>query len=394
MQGTKEETIKTILNKNNSKIDIDINSFIFKYGTEIINIDKKFDDIANEIDQKFSGITLYAFPNRRLMVNFTLNNYRQFRTECSFEDSIRKICLIYCDTTRKKMNNCLFKFGLRDINLDQTFNQLLHKNKEINENNEILSVNEPINKKNNYKEIEIKVYEKESFFQKNMIKIIIIALIILCVIIIAIILIVVLKKKPDSKDFDNSTDTTELTQKPSVKITQEPTTKDTKKICEQGYFIPEDDETLEDCIKCSLEGCIECTGTYENNECINCGDLESIYKDGKIIKCKTICETGEEEKCLTCMDNSNKCKSCNIGYKLIDGKCRPDFYIKAVYKVNAEGDNIDLFSSNCKTAISHLYIEGKNITLNGLDYTFKNAGNQTVYFQFKKSTYSSNSRAF
>ena len=105
LQGTKEETIKAILQKNSSKIDINIHSFVFKYGKENIDINKKFDDIANEIDQKFSGITLYAFTNRKLNVNFIFNNYKQFRTECFFEDSIRKICTIYCVSNNKNINN-------------------------------------------------------------------------------------------------------------------------------------------------------------------------------------------------------------------------------------------------------------------------------------------------
>ena len=96
LQGKKEDTIKTILNKNKSKIDTDINSLIFKYGNEIIDINKSFDDIANDIDRKFSGITLYAFSNNKLVVNFILNNYRQFRIECSYEEQIRKICNSYC----------------------------------------------------------------------------------------------------------------------------------------------------------------------------------------------------------------------------------------------------------------------------------------------------------
>ena len=86
---------------------------------------------------------------------------------------------------------------LKDINLDQTFNQLFSKKEEIKAKDEILSINKAIIKEND-KEIDIIVYEKESFFQKNKIKIII-SLSILCVIIIiAIILIIVLTKKSSS----------------------------------------------------------------------------------------------------------------------------------------------------------------------------------------------------
>ena len=318
LQGKKEDTIKTILNKNKAKIDADINLLIFKYGNEIININKTFDDIANDIDQKFSGITLYAFKNKKLVVNFIFNNFRQFRTECSFDDQIRKICNIYCINNHKNINNCMFRFGKIDINLDETFNQLFSKNEDTNIKNEILSVNEPIIKEKSNREIDIIVSEKDSFCQNNKTKIII-ALLILCIIIIAVIIIVVSITKESKKHEDpfdstriistqfnsiritNYLESTEIIQELTKEILQEPTninqepttiitdtptdtTKSTKKICDEGYFIPDDDETLEDCTKCSLDGCIECKGTYENNECINCGDLKSIYEDGKIIR--------------------------------------------------------------------------------------------------------------
>ena len=55
--------------------------------------------------------------------------------------------------------------------------------------------------------------------------------------------------------------------------------------CGDGYFIP-DDETLNDCQKCSLEGCQKCNGTYEKNDCYSCGSLQSIYNNNKIINVK------------------------------------------------------------------------------------------------------------
>ena len=88
-------------------------------------------------------------------------------------------------------------------------------------------------------------------------------------------------------------------------------------------------------LKCSIEGCDKCYGTLDNNECISCGDFDSVYDDNnKIIKCNKICETGEEDKCLTCEGDTNNCGSCNIGYKLVKGKCRPDFLLKLYMKRN------------------------------------------------------------
>ena len=57
------------------------------------------------------------------------------------------------------------------------------------------------------------------------------------------------------------------------------------------------------------------------------------------------CETWEEEKCLTCDKVKNICSSCNIGYKLVNGLCKPDYFIKAVFKTIQVGDNVELYNS-------------------------------------------------
>ena len=174
---------------------------------------------------------------------------------------------------------------------------------------------------NSIKEINIKVKER-SFCKKYKKLIIIISSIIGILIIIgAIVLIVILTKSKDKKkDIDieeESSDTSKITNDID----------DDK--CISGYYIPDDDPTLKDCQKCSLEGCIKCSGTYNNNICTDCGNLVSVIENGKIIKCNTpsknkiLCEIGQEEKCLTCVENKKECKTCNIAYKLVEGKCEP-----------------------------------------------------------------------
>ena len=102
-----------------------------------------------------------------------------------------------------------------------------------------------------------------------------------------------------------------------------------------------------DCQKCSLEGCIKCNGTYEKNECTSCGDLVNIYDiNNKIIECNMTCETGEEEKCLTCDKVKNICSSCNIGYKLVNGTCIPFFlFYQTFFNTIQVGDNVELYNS-------------------------------------------------
>jgi hypothetical protein len=173
--------------------------------------------------------------------------------------------------------------------------------------------------------------------------------IIIIIIIITLICVFVLlkKKKSDSKthreikensdtiiDSDISTDSDIITDKI------------TPKLCDKGYYIPDDDKTLQDCQKCSLEGCQKCNGTYKNNECSSCGNLKSIYNNNKIIKCNNTCETGDEEKCLTCDKDKDECTKCNNGYKLVNGKCKSDYLIKASYLSTSPNDQVNLFSSS------------------------------------------------
>ena len=148
--------------------------------------------------------------------------------------------------------------------------------------------------------------------------------------------------------------------------------------CNEGYFVPDDRTT---CQKCSLEGCIKCNGTYSNNQCTDCGDLESVYLNGKIIACNNTCETGLEEKCLSCHKSKIECTSCNIGYKLVNGKCKPDFFIKAIYDVKKTG-YWDLFYAS-KSYFTQLIIDGKNITNTEKSYYFETIGEHIAYFKFR-----------
>ena len=384
LQGKREDKLKDILIKNNSKINSDINSLIFKYGNKNVDLDKKFEEIANNTDKNFCGMTLNAYTQNKLIVNFEYNNFRQFRNECNIEDNIRNICNIYCKRFGKNINELTFRYRLFNINLDQTFEELLAYNEDIKSKNNIIAQEEDL-EENNIKEINIIVIDNESSIKKYKKLIIIISIIL--VIIIIIIIVVVSTSKEEKKEDSNSGNKNPGSTKDSTKETNIPTNIPTTKpikICNPGYFIPIDDETLEDCVNCSLDKCVICNGTYENNECISCGDLTNIYENGKIIECKNSCEIGPGEKCLTCEEDKIECKSCNTGYKLINGKCRPDFLIEAVFQTNADGDVIDLFSIN--NNVIQMIIDGENITAirDKRQYLFKKAGNHTVYLKFRK----------
>jgi len=154
------------------------------------------------------------------------------------------------------------------------------------------------------------------------------------------------------------------------------------KSCGKGYYIPDDDKSLQDCQKCSLEGCEKCNGTYEINECTSCGNLKSIYYNIKIIKCNYTCETGNEDKCLTCDTDKDECINCNNGYKLVNGKCKPDYLIKATYLSVSPNEQVNIVASHSYTYITRMIIDGKNITPI-YKYNFPEKGYHTVYIKFK-----------
>lgn len=101
-----------------------------------------------------------------------------------------------------------------------------------------------------------------------------------------------------------------------------------------GYYNDDDDRDYDykerggwnnnikqkDNINCLLKGCEKCNLL---NACTSCfSGLEPIYRNNKIIECHNPCQTGKGNKCLTCYETKNECKTCNPGYTLTSsGEC-------------------------------------------------------------------------
>ena len=443
LQGKREDKLKDTINKNSVKIGLNIESLTFKYGINVIDLNQKFDDFASDEDKKLSGITLSVYtkvPIKVVFVNNIDNNDnnddRKIPFDCFLEDKIKNFCLEYCSKINKSIKDLSFKYENIEIKLNQTFYEMLKDKNNIdtstidiisnmNETNNDFDAKQIIQ---NIKEIEITVNLK-SFLKRHKILLIIISSIIIILITALIIIFLIMSPSPSPPEPDpplndtiietypsdtikitdiitnsikitdiitntikitdiiinsinitNIIDTIKLTDKVTDKILPNP------KKCELGYFIPYDDLTLEDCQKCSIDGCIKCNGTYEKNECLSCGDLLNIYdKNNKIIKCNITCETGEEEKCLTCDKIKNACSSCNIGYKLVNGICKPDYFIKAIFNTIQVGVDIELYHSpySNNPKLEKMIIDGKSITPTKT-YIFEEKGNHTVYYKFSK----------
>ena len=424
LQGKKNETIKEIINKNIAKIGRGIDSLIIKYDMNEINLNKKFEEIANERDKKYSGMTLSAYTKddrnklpgngeisqieisekneNTLKVEFIDKNNNQIDIiKCKTGDKIKDVIGKFCLKKGININHYKYKIPLfNDIEIDQTFGQLFNATSIGTEAG--LSIDANNNANNIPDEIQIKVIEK-TCIKKYKKTLIIISIIIFIILISSIIIYIILKKKkkiippePEPSVIINDTiintfSIIDSTKEAQIIIT---TNKREPKICDSGYYIPDNDITLEDCQKCSIKGCIKCHGTYESNICTDCGQLKSVYDNNhnKIIECSNSCETGEEEKCLTCYEDKLGCKSCNIGYKLVNGVCRPDHLIKALYNTDKEGDLITLFESASK--VNKLIIDGENVSIKN-EYQFPKKGNHTLYIKFTKTTsYYSNNNYF
>ena len=432
LHGKKDESIKDILNKNISKIGKTINSLTIKYNMNEIDLDKKFDEIAVDRDKKFSGMTLSAYTNddnHPLKVVFIDIKNQKINVDCKMEDKISFAAKEYCLMIGRSIKDFYFKYEAYDVHLEKSFNEYFNYLRQVRETNDYtLNISD---KSNCLNEIEIRVFERISCFKKYKKRIIIISIIIFILLVSSIIIILLLPKPvpinppipityPTYLPSDIINDTTILTNifkstiiqtnmsqsitgthyiidtiRPTYEITHSiiletssisDTIKVTPKICDKGYFIPDNDVTLEDCQKCSLKGCVKCHGTYENNICTDCGDLKSIYNtnNDKIIGCVDSSENIKDENCQTFYDDKLGCKDCNVGYKLVNGTCRPDFFIKAIYKTEGDGDILTLFKSS--SHVNKLIIDGENFPVIN-EYQFPKKGYHTVYIKFEKSSY-------
>ena len=432
LNGKKGEPLINIIKRANIEINSELNLLTFYYRNKKIDINKTFENIADERDKHDEEILIIVKHKGFIKVNFIRNSIgiKVIKSiYCLPQEKIIEVCNKFCHGNNLNINKLQFLVNNNYVNFEETVYELFNR---INYNNETWSnfqVNNTFIENNAFnedkiQEIKIEVREKKEIINtddssciKKHKKIIIIISSILGVLIIGgiIIAIIVARSKSSNKNNNSSSntqiikDTTKYTNEPfdsinnaesfdntytkteeivdSISKVEEPSNnpQNTNVICEKGYFIPKDFLTLKDCQKCSLEGCAKCSGTVSNNICTDCGDLISVYENGKIIKCsvntKSICDIGSEEKCLSCVENKNECQTCNIAYKLDKGKCVPDYFLAVIYLTKQKEDKIKIINSY--SIVEHIITEGKKITLDSVNYEFKEEGNQTVYFQFK-----------
>ena len=230
LEGNKTETLEEILNKNINKIGKELNSLIFNYGLSVINLDQKFEDIANDSDKATSII----------------------RISCKYKS--KSIC-------RNKKKFIIWLSIIIGIILAITISIILYF--KFKPNSKLIKCEEGYYLPDNSKKCEKCSIEgckicKGKYNNDECID---------CGSLLSI--------KENGKIIKCVDESSDIVP-------------DTKSICDEGYFVP---DYYTSCKKCSLEGCKKCKGTYYNNECLECNTSTAIIRNEKIIRCKS-CDKG------------------------------------------------------------------------------------------------------
>ena len=144
--------------------------------------------------------------------------------------------------------------------------------------------------------------------------------------------------------------------------------------CNEGYYLPSDDDEKTKCKKCSLENCQFCEGTLASNYCLQClPSFTPTFENSRIIQCKILCKVG----CKTCT-GENLCSSCEVGYKLLNGDCILNYTFRATYFSETPYEKVYLIHSfeNCVKA---LIVDGEEVQPTYNFYNFPEPKIHEVY---------------
>ena len=161
-----------------------------------------------------------------------------------------------------------------------------------------------------------------------------------------------------------------------------------KDICPNGYFIPSDDSSQTNCLKCSIEHCSKCSGNTTIDICDSCSpSFFTVYENETIKACEPLCKIGENEICLTCDEKTNKCLKCKPPYILMDEKCELSSFI-AIFVTKRENEAIRLINPTYSNNIIGLKVEDEDVKPSGT-YKFPSPGNHKVYLIVDISSHTS-----
>ena len=95
LQGKRNETLKTIIERDNQSIISDLDKIEFIYRSRVINLDKKFEDIADEYDKKINRLTINVNHKEKIIIKFINDKFGEKRIICLGQDKIGEIIKKY-----------------------------------------------------------------------------------------------------------------------------------------------------------------------------------------------------------------------------------------------------------------------------------------------------------
>ena len=169
LKGKKDDILETILQKENSIISSNLDKFEFLYKDTNINLDKTFEDIADEYDKSINRLIIYANHKEKFAVKFINDKLEEKIRICFPNDKMDDIIIKYCyENGNLNPNYYFFKYENNDNIFGKTINELYNDSNELNNNNNLTtntSIKNISQTNTEFKEIEIKVIEK-SCWQK------------------------------------------------------------------------------------------------------------------------------------------------------------------------------------------------------------------------------------
>ena len=326
IKAPRETILKNIFNEYATKKLLKMNALLFKYGDKEIDLNKKFDDVATSYDKKCNGMSILVYNKNPLKINFFYDNKNPYEMHCYKEDKIKDVFNNYALNNSLNINDLCFEYEMIPILIDSQGTFLDLFNNEDNKSREFVNLT-TITLSNNINEIDIIVKQgnlESQSYFKKYKYIIIISIIIILILIISLISYFVFRKKK----YDSNEGLSSI----NVNLTD---------------IITESDVVSE--------------------------IISDIITDSDKVK-----ET----------DSDYIIPYCEEGYKLVNGKCKADYLIKATYLSVSPNEQVDLISSS--SYISQMIIDGKIITPTE-KYNFPEKGYHTIYYKFRKATYSTSS---
>ena len=119
-----EDKFKDICNKFSIKMQNNINELIFLYGGEILNLELKFNEVANQKDKQNLKMRILVFDKN---INNINEKGRTIKSKDIICPKCGEICLINFKDYKILLNNCKNKheniISLKDFDNTQTINE-------------------------------------------------------------------------------------------------------------------------------------------------------------------------------------------------------------------------------------------------------------------------------